>query len=154
VEDPQATRSSSRAGISWARKLGALSGRFLLALVFIAAGLGKISTPLAFIQLMTGAGIPAAVILIYPAAAIEVLGGFALLIGLRARFAALVLLIYLIPVTILFHVRAHAQVMTLKNLSIMGGLLIVATQGGGGLSFDGELANDPGDDRDDTGQTR
>ena len=70
--------------------------------------------------------------------AIELIGGFMVLLGLKPRLGAFLLLIFFIPTTILFHqfwflegIRREMQItIFLKNIAIMGALfLIVAFKG-------------------------
>jgi putative oxidoreductase len=137
--------------------VAALVGRILLALIFVLSGLGKFMHMGDFVGTtsthFTNAGIPS--ILVYPglwlSAVIELVGGVLMVIGLRARWSAFIIFLWLIPVTLLFHfadyhqaVEQHQamtaliqQIMLLKNLAIMGGLLVLAAMGPGGLSIDG-----------------
>jgi len=71
-----------------------------------------------------------------------ILGGILILIGYRSSFGAILLLIYWIPVTFIVHSwwneppgpqRFHS-IQFMKNLSIMGGLLIVIVNGSGRYS--------------------
>ena len=136
------------------RNLTALAGRFLLTLVFIPSGFGKLTNPAGTAALMEHkGGIPHA--LVYPALAatilIELGCALLLLFGYKARWAALLIFLWLIPVTILFHFlpwrEAVAQGNTtvamaqhlnfIKNMSIMGGLLMVVSFGSGAWSVDG-----------------
>lgn len=67
----------------------------------------------------------------------ELLGSFMLLIGYREKIGVLLLILFLIPTTILFHsfwffddpVREIQMTMFFKNLAILGGLIIVAIHG-------------------------
>jgi putative oxidoreductase len=81
------------------------------------------------------------------AGAIEIMGALLLLAGWRTRFGALLLIVYLIPVTVIFHVfgwasamhaqAAHVQALSLfKNLAIVAALLQLATYGPGRPSVD------------------
>jgi putative oxidoreductase len=87
--------------------------------------------------------LPMAHLLIIAAAVVEVLCGILVLIGLQARLAALILALYLIPTTFIFHHfwylegndRALEMVMFLKNLAIFGGLLLVVAYGTGPKLF-------------------
>jgi len=122
-------------------KLGALVGRILMGLIFVLPGFMKLThlaRTVAMMEKMAGMST-----MVYPqalaAAVIELVGGLLLMMGFRARAVALILFLYLIPVTILFHIIPGGQmnqINTMKNLAIMGGLLIVATQGPGGFSMD------------------
>ena len=60
---------------------------------------------------------------------IEIGGGLLLLTGFKARYAALALALFLVPVTLVFHNPAHQDQMVnfLKNLAIIGGLLVTAS---------------------------
>lgn len=72
------------------------------------------------------------------AVTLELLGGLSILFNFWPRFGALVLLIFLIPTTIIFHqfwflegVKRDLQfVLFLKNLAIIGALLYVIAFGG------------------------
>ncbi len=117
---------------------GALVGRILMAVIFVAAGLGKFSNMTGTQHYMAAMGMPRAIVppLAFIAATIEVLGGLSLILGFKVRYAAIILFLFLIPVTIIFHVIPDQPVHVMKNLAIMGGLLIVAAQGPGALSLD------------------
>jgi putative oxidoreductase len=137
--------------------VAALVGRILLALIFVYSGLGKFMHMGIFVGTtsahFTNAGVPSA--LVYPglwlSAVIELVGGVLMIIGLRARWSAFIIFLWLIPVTLLFHfadyhqaVEQHQvmtaliqQTMLMKNIAIMGGLLVLAAMGPGGLSIDG-----------------
>lgn len=109
-------------------------GRVLLSLVFILSGISKIIDWPGTAAYMAAQGLPLVPLLLGLAAAIEILGGISLLLGWNARWGAWLLFLYLIPVTLVFHnfwALAGAEQQTqlvnfLKNLSIMGGLLLVA----------------------------
>ena len=80
------------------------------------------------------------------AIAVEFLGGLALLIGFKARWAALAIFLFLIPTTLIFHSasglsgqEAQGQMIhMMKNLAIMGGMLMVFAVGPGKYSIDKE----------------
>jgi len=120
--------------------LGALAGRILLALVFMLSGFFKFLNLAGTAAMMDKAGMHT---MVFPqaiaAAFIELVGGILLILGFQTRVVALILFLFMIPVTLIFHLLPGGQmneVHTMKNFAIMGGLLMVATQGGGGLSFD------------------
>jgi putative oxidoreductase len=127
------------------RGVGALVGRLLLALIFVGSGAAKFGHPGAFAAMMGGAGIPGSLVmpLLFISAVIELLGGVLLILGYQARWVALVMFLWLIPVTIMMHAIPGGminQIMVMKNLAIMGGLLMIAVQGPGGMSLDGMRA--------------
>jgi len=116
--------------LSWNRIVPFVS-RLLLAFIFIFSGIGKIFGWSATAGYMASKGLPLVPVLLVGAIVVEVVGGLAILFHIYARWAALVLVVYLIPVTLIFHdfwaVPAEQQqiqmIMFLKNLAIMGGLL-------------------------------
>jgi putative oxidoreductase len=121
-----------------------LIGRTLLAAIFLVAGLSKIADFWTTVGYMQAHGVPAAELLAVLAIGIEIGAGIALLLGGATRLSAIVLLLYMIPVTLIFHAfwaYAGAEQRTqlinfLKNLAIMGGLTYIATYGAGLLALD------------------
>jgi putative oxidoreductase len=84
----------------------------------------------------------------YLIAAIELFGGLAILVGVKARWVAVILVLWLITVTLLGHpfwtmdgaARAANQANFYKNLAIMGAYLLLALTGAGRYSFDHRAA--------------
>lgn len=114
-----------------------LIGRIMLALIFILAGVGKISDPAGTIGYMQSAGLPG--ILLWPTIALELLGGLALAIGYKTRLVAFALAGFCILASIFFHRDFANEVnmyMFLKNISIAGGLLLLAVGGHTAFSVD------------------
>ena len=127
-------------------KLGPLIGRVLIAALFIPSGLMKIGNFAGTADHMAQNGLPMSQVLLVLTIMIELGGGLMLLFGWRAREAAFVMFLFLIPVTLVFHpfwniadAAAHyqQQIHFMKNIAIMGGLLFVAGFGSGPLSLDG-----------------
>ena len=66
-------------------------------------------------------------------------GGLLVLLGIKVRLGAILLILFLIPSTIVMHafwmydgsMREEQMMMFLRNLSILGGLFILASSGGG-----------------------
>jgi putative oxidoreductase len=119
------------------RDMGALLGRILIALIFL-GGVGKFFALGKTAGYMAMMGMPADFTypLAFLAALVEVAGGLMIVFGVRARAAAFILFLYLIPVTIIFHLMPQQGIQVMKNIAIMGGLLILACEGPGGFSFD------------------
>jgi putative oxidoreductase len=110
-------------------------GRVLLSAIFILSGLGKIPHFNDVAGMMGQMGIPLATLALVITLCIEIGCGLMVLTGFKARHAALVLAIWLVPVTLVFHkfwgIPAADQqgqmINFLKNVAIMGGLLILAS---------------------------
>lgn len=120
-----------------AQKYAPALGRALLALIFILAGLAKIPAPEMNIGYMEAFGVPG--MLFWPTVILEVVGGVFLLVGFKARWAALALGLFSLVAALIFHNDFSNQMeMTsfLKNLAILGGMLYVFAYGAGPLSVD------------------
>jgi putative oxidoreductase len=108
-------------------------GRVLLSAIFILSGLGKLPHFHDVAGMMAGKGIPLASVALVITLLIEIGGGLLLLTGFKAKYAAPVIVLWLIPVTLVFHhfwgIPAEQQqdqmVNFLKNVAIMGGLLVL-----------------------------
>jgi putative oxidoreductase len=115
-----------------------LLGRILLSVIFIMAGLGKIMDPAGTVGYMQSFGIPA--LLLWPTIALEVLGGVAIIAGFQTRLAAFSLAGFSIAAALIFHHNFADQmqmIMFLKNFSLAGGLLLLASSGATAYSMDG-----------------
>lgn len=123
-----------------------LVGRIALGAIFVISALGKLFNWRGMVGYAGTKGVPEALLVI--ATALELLGGLSVILGFKARWGALALLIFLVPVTLVFHnfwavapAERQAQMVNfLKNLSIAGGALILLGRGAGAFSFDGSDA--------------
>jgi putative oxidoreductase len=119
--------------------------RAMLAAIFIVSGIAKIMNVTGTADTLAAHGFPLPVLFGYATAAVELAGGTCVLIGWRARWAALVLLVFTAGTVAVSHhfwdmeglERVHNQTQALKNLAIMGGLLLLASGGPGRFSLDG-----------------
>lgn len=122
----------------------ALVGRILLALMFVISGFGKIGAFDDTTVFMARAGIPAVSVLLMLTILIELGGGVAIIVGWRTREIALVIAVFVAIVTLVFHAfwtapaeqRMVQQLMFMKNLSIIGGLLVLVAFGPGDWALD------------------
>ena len=122
-----------------------LVGRILMSLIFLISGTFKILGFSGTAAFMASKGMPAASLLLVAALLTELAGGLSLLLGFKARWGALLLFLFLIPTTLIFHnfwavPAAAAQTEMgnfIKNLGLMGGLLMVVAFGPGAFSVDG-----------------
>ena len=122
----------------------ALVGRILLAAMFLMAGYGKIGGFAGTVGYIGSVGLPAPQVLAAAAVVVELVGGALLLIGWKARWAALALAGFTVMASVLFHnywampaaQQMMQQLMFTKNFAVAGGLLMVAALGAGGWSVD------------------
>ncbi len=122
-----------------------LLGRFAIAALFLPAGLKKLMGVEGVTAYFTSLGLPAVAVLVWVVIAIEVLGGLALILGYKTRFVAIGLAIFTISASIVGHafwaapvdVAFITQLMFFKNIAVTGGLLVLASSGGGAISLDG-----------------
>ncbi len=126
----------------------AFVGRLLLALLFLPAGIGKITGFAGTVGYIGSVGMPLPTVAAAIALTIEVLGGLALVLGWGTRFAALVLAFFTLVASFYFHaywsVPAEQQMVTqllfFKNIAVVGGLLVLAAFGPGAWSVDSARA--------------
>lgn len=123
-----------------------LIGRVLLALMFVLAGFGKLFGGLdGTAGYIASKGLPMPMVLAVAAGVLELVAGLLLIVGWQARWAALALALFTVVATFIFHaywsMPAEQQMMEqltfMKNLSVVGGLLVVFAFGAGALSLDG-----------------
>jgi len=122
----------------------ALVGRILLGSIFVLSGFQKLMGFSGLIAGIAGKGLPLPEVLAVLTVAIELGAGLLLVVGWKARWAALLLFLFTIPITLTFHnfwamegvEAAMNKIQFLKNVSIMGGMLLVAAFGPGRYSLD------------------
>lgn len=126
--------------------VASLLGRILLSAIFVISGFGKLMAPAMTQEYMAHMHLLMVKVLYVPTVIVELGGGLLLLLGWKARSAAVVLFLFLIPVTLTFHTQwttPEQKMMQMtqvwKNLAIMGGLLMVAASGPGPISVDGRV---------------
>jgi putative oxidoreductase len=125
------------------KHIGDLVGRILLSFIFLYDAYDSIFYFKSTKDKMTSYGLTwQQDLLLVGAIFLLILGGTLVLIGYRARFGAVLLLLYWIPVTFIVHSfwndpeperRLQALLFT-KNLAIIGGLLMVWANGTGRYS--------------------
>ncbi len=125
-------------------RLTALVGRVLVTPVFLVTGYMKATHFSATAASLASMKIPLATFAAAVAILIELGGGISVVLGFKTRFWAWIMFLYLIPVTFLVHsfwkmsgaAQMDNMIHFLKNLSIMGALLLLAACGPGPLSLD------------------
>ena len=126
------------------RDFAALVARILLTAMFIYSGFGKITGFEGTVGYIASAGLPVPQLLAIGAIAAELGAGLLLLVGYKARWAALAIFLFLIPTTLIFHnfwasppdEYQMQQINFLKNITIMGGMLMVWAFGPGRFALD------------------
>lgn len=124
-----------------------LVGRILLGLIFAFSGFHKLTALEETAGQIAAHGIPAAHVMATVAGCAELAGGVALILGLLSRVAAIGLIVFMIPTTLMFHnfwafTGNDMQVQMvnfMKNLAIIGGLALMVGSGAGRYSIDGKL---------------
>ena len=130
----------------------ALTGRILLALLFITAGYSKLTNIAGTAGYIASGGLPFPSVLAAAVGLLELFGGLALAVGFKARWAALALGLFTLLASALFHnfwaVAPEQQMvqylMFMKNLAVAGGMFVVAALGAGPLSIDNRSATASG----------
>ena len=116
-----------------------LAARICLCSIFLKAGIEKIFGFAGTAAMMADKGLPIANILLIITIAFQLLGGLSLLFGYKVKIGSILLILFLIPASLVFHnpFADPNQINNfLKNLGLMGGLLMVIDAGAGALSFD------------------
>jgi putative oxidoreductase len=135
------TQNPAAAAITdWA----ALAGRVVLAALFLWSGYAKLAYMDGNVGYMKAYGMPAAELLIWPALLVELVAGAMLLVGWKARWAALALALFTLTATFIFHAywgvpadqALNQQIHFMKNLAVFGGLLGVLAHGSGRLGLE------------------
>lgn len=119
-------------------RFGPLLGRVFLAIIFIIAGWNKLTGFAGTAGYMASKGLPMTEVLLVLTIVIELGGGLMILVGWQARWAALAIFLFLIPVTVIFHpfwANPEEFHSFFKNLAIMGGMAYIVSYGPGPLSI-------------------
>jgi putative oxidoreductase len=122
---------------------GVVLGRFFFALIFLLAGANHFNKQT--IGYAASQGVPLASIAVPLSGAVAIAGGLSILLGYRAKLGAWLIVLFLIPVSLMMHkfwtvtdpMMAQLQmVMFMKNVSMLGGALLVSQFGAGPFSLD------------------
>ncbi|HEY0906185.1 MAG TPA: DoxX family protein [Methylophilus sp.] len=116
-----------------------VAGRVLLSHIFIISGLSKAANPAGTIGYIQSVGAPMPEMAFAIALFVELVLGIALLVGYKTRLAAAGIAVFTVATAFMFHNNMAdqiQQIMFLKNLTIVGGLLMMIAFGPGALSVD------------------
>jgi putative oxidoreductase len=144
VRSGPGTWSKSASGsATWTNTAVVVAGRVLFSLLFITSGLGHFSRQT--IAYGASQGVPWASIAVPLSGLVALAGGLSILLGYRTRFGAWLIALFLVPVTLMMHkfwtvddpmMAQVQQIMFLKNITMLGGALLITQFGAGPVSLD------------------
>src|SRR4030042_1257869 len=89
--------------MEWLKAFFSLTGRILLVLIFLNSGIGKIGNFEGTAQYMAKFGMSNTSFFLFGAIVFELVGSVTVILGYFTRLGALLILIFLIPTTLIFH---------------------------------------------------
>ena len=128
-------------------KYAVLAGRQLFSAIFIIASARHFSPRT--IDAAAAHGVPLPDLLVPLSGIIALLGGLSVLFGFQTRLGAGLLIIFLVPVTLVMHnfwsvsdpmTHQIETAMFMKNVTMLGGALVISYFGAGPLSLDALLS--------------
>jgi len=137
--------NSATSGFS--RDLMVLLGRVALGAIFVKSGLQKLMALSIFAASLASRGVPQSSMWAVIGATVEFVGGILIVTGLRTREASLLMVLFVIVATGISHrywefadaARRTQETQFFKNLSIIGGFLLLFATGAGRFSLDALL---------------
>jgi putative oxidoreductase len=127
------------------KEWGPLLGRILIVQMFIPAGISKITNFSGTLGYMTAHHVPLAELALILSIPIELGCAFLILVGWKARWSAGILFLWVIPVNLFMHnfwavsdptMHMLTQILFVKDIAVMGALLLIASMGPGPKSLD------------------
>ncbi len=121
-----------------------LLGRVGISSVFLWAAFAKIAGIEETMEFMVSKEMPYLGFLLFGSLFLQIIGSFLLLFGFRARLGAVMLALSMMPAGIIFHgfwdlqsiEPLLGQMDFMKDIAILGGLLVLAAVGPGKCAFD------------------
>jgi putative oxidoreductase len=125
----------------------ALVGRILMSWIFLSSGFGKLMNVAGFSAVLAKRGVPAPSFMGWLGAVVEFGGGVLILLGVKIRYAAILMILFVIVATLISHRywEFTGEMLTAqktnfwKNVTIIGGLLFMFLAGAGRYSIDGAM---------------
>jgi putative oxidoreductase len=126
-----------------------LVGRFFYVLIFLMAGTGHFSKQA--IGYAASQGVPLASVAVPLSGFLALAGGLSILLGYRVKVGAWLIVLFLVPVSLMMHrfwavsdpmTAQIQQIMFMKNMSMLGGALLISQFGAGRWSLDARRNQD------------
>jgi putative oxidoreductase len=124
----------------------AVLGRVMLSTIFLLSAAGnKIPNFSGVAKVMASQGVPAPRFMLVGAIVFLIVGSLSVIVGYKARIGATLLLIFLVLATYFFHdfwketdpkAVQDQMIQFMKNLSMMGAMLLIVATGPGPFSLD------------------
>ncbi|MGA2669483.1 MAG: DoxX family protein [Ignavibacteria bacterium] len=120
-----------------------LLGRILFSIIFLKTIQGHFTS--GYVGYAASTGVPLASVMVPLSGVIAILGALSIILGYKGKLGAWLIVIFLIPVTFFMHnfwtvsdpMAAMSQAVSFwKNLSMLGGALIITYFGSGPVSID------------------
>lgn len=127
-------------------KYATIAARVLFSFIFILSGFSHFSA--GTIQYAATQGIKFASLVVPFSGLLAIAGGLSILLGFRARIGAVLIALFIIPVSISMHafwnvtdpmMQQLQTIMFTKNMAILGGALLIIANGVGAFTLDGWL---------------
>lgn len=124
-----------------------LLGRIALGAIFVKSGIQKLMALSAFAASLASRGVPQSSVWAVIGATVECVGGILIVTGLKTRFASILMIAFVIVATAISHryweyaeaARRTQESQFFKNLSILGGFLLLFVTGSGRFGLDSLL---------------
>jgi len=122
-----------------------LVGRIVMSWFFLSSGFGKLADEAAFSGFLAKRGVPAPSFMGWLGAIVEFGGGLLILLGIKIRYAATLMILFVIVATLISHryweftgeAFGVQRTNFWKNVTIIGGFLFMYLAGAGRYSVDG-----------------
>jgi uncharacterized membrane protein YphA (DoxX/SURF4 family) len=116
-----------------------LAARICLSLIFLYGSINHLTSFSAGQQMIAEKGLPFPALMLLGNIVFQFVGAISLLLGYKVRWGAILLILFLVPTTLVFHnllADPKQTIQFLKNLGLIGGLLMVYYAGAGPVSLD------------------
>ncbi|WP_348525088.1 DoxX family protein [Marinicella meishanensis] len=128
--------------MSFIQQYSALVGRIFISLIFLVAGINKITAYEGTAGYMAAMGVPSGLLPLVIAT--EILGALAIMAGFKTRLVAFLMAGFSLLSALLFHFELADQtqsIMFMKNVAIAGGFLLLVAHGPGRYAIDNRANN-------------